>query len=194
MNFTRPPLDPDKYDLQQVTEHELDEVLGCSSDIPVPTISPIDLFRYTTNLVRTYTSPGTVMMPIFPWMAPTCSRGSTCIPGVTTVTGIVIATTGWRASLAIFHKYRMLTAVLAMLWTSASMNGPCWMSWAGRSQPLLRTEHCASPDDFIPQSSEPVYAFTGRTPPLRIYVAVKTPTSLAPPHGSLPQPAAPIRH
>jgi hypothetical protein len=55
MNFTRPPSDPDKYDLAQVTEHEMDEVLGISSDLPDLTeISPIDLFRYTTNLARTY--------------------------------------------------------------------------------------------------------------------------------------------
>jgi len=55
MNFTRPPGDPDKYDLAQVTEHEVDEVLGISSDLPDMTeISPIDLFRYTTNRIRTY--------------------------------------------------------------------------------------------------------------------------------------------
>jgi hypothetical protein len=59
MNFTRPPGDPNKYDLAQVTEHELNEVLGISSDLPILTeISPIDLFRYTTNLVRTYTTNG----------------------------------------------------------------------------------------------------------------------------------------
>src|ERR1017187_367955 len=59
MNFTRPPLDPDKYDLQQVLEHELDEVLGISSGLPGTTeICPADLFRYTTNLVRTYTTDG----------------------------------------------------------------------------------------------------------------------------------------
>jgi hypothetical protein len=59
MNFTRPPLDPNKYDLAQVAEHEIDEVLGTSSDLPdFTTISPIDLFRYTTNLARTYTTSG----------------------------------------------------------------------------------------------------------------------------------------
>src|ERR1035441_7405106 len=59
MNFTRPPLVSTNYDLQQVTEHEIDEVLGCSSHLPDFTIiCPIDLFRYTTNLARTYTTNG----------------------------------------------------------------------------------------------------------------------------------------
>lgn len=59
MNFTRPPGDPNKYDLAQVAEHEINEVLGISSDLPdLTTISPIDLFRYTTNLARTYTTNG----------------------------------------------------------------------------------------------------------------------------------------
>jgi hypothetical protein len=59
MNFTRPPGDLHKYDLAQVTEHEMNEVLGISSDLPALTeISPIDLFRYTTNLFRTYTTNG----------------------------------------------------------------------------------------------------------------------------------------
>jgi hypothetical protein len=59
MNFTRPPADPNKYDLQQVLEHELDEVLGISSGLPTTSeIWPVDLFRYTTNLVRTFTTTG----------------------------------------------------------------------------------------------------------------------------------------
>lgn len=59
MNFTRPPSNPDNYDLQQVTEHEMDEVLGISSHLPDTSyISPVDLFRYTTNLVRTFTVSG----------------------------------------------------------------------------------------------------------------------------------------
>ena len=61
MNLTRPPGNSSKYDLAQVCEHEMDEVLGCSSDIGFPEISPIDLFRYTTNLsgrFRTYTTAG----------------------------------------------------------------------------------------------------------------------------------------
>jgi len=59
VNFTRPPGDPTKYDLQQVEEHELDEVLGISSGLPgTNMIWPADLFRYTTNLVRTFTTNG----------------------------------------------------------------------------------------------------------------------------------------
>jgi hypothetical protein len=64
MNFTRPPANPDNYDLPSVLEHEMDEVLGISSDLPDATeISPADLFRYTTilvttNLVRSYTTSG----------------------------------------------------------------------------------------------------------------------------------------
>jgi hypothetical protein len=59
MNFSRPLLDLNKYDIAQVAEHEMDEVLGISSDLPDTTvISPIDLFRFTTNLVRTYTTTG----------------------------------------------------------------------------------------------------------------------------------------
>jgi len=59
MNLTRPPTDPNKYDLEQVTEHEMDEVLGISSALPNTSIVwPVDLFRYTTNLVRTFTTSG----------------------------------------------------------------------------------------------------------------------------------------
>jgi hypothetical protein len=59
MNLTRPPADPTKYDLQQVVEHELDEVLGISSGLPdMSVVWPVDLFRYTTNLVRTFTTNG----------------------------------------------------------------------------------------------------------------------------------------
>src|ERR1035437_1817736 len=59
MNLTRPPGVSTNFDLQQVTEHEIDEVLGCSSSLPgVNPISPIDLFRYANNLSRTYTTNG----------------------------------------------------------------------------------------------------------------------------------------
>jgi hypothetical protein len=59
MNFTRPATNSTNYDLQAVAEHEMDEVLGTSSGLPAT--SPVwaaDLFRYTTNLVRTYTTSG----------------------------------------------------------------------------------------------------------------------------------------
>ncbi|HEV2691298.1 MAG TPA: NF038122 family metalloprotease [Verrucomicrobiae bacterium] len=59
MNFTRPSLDPDKYDLSQVLEHEINEVLGISSSLPVTNeVWPADLFRYTTNLARAFTTNG----------------------------------------------------------------------------------------------------------------------------------------
>jgi hypothetical protein len=60
MNFTRPPTNPNNYDLPSVLEHEMDEVLGISSDLAFSAteISPADLFRYTTNLVRTYKTSG----------------------------------------------------------------------------------------------------------------------------------------
>jgi len=59
MNLTRPPADPNKYDLQQVVEHEMDEVLGISSGLPgTSVVWPVDLFRYTTNRVRTFTTTG----------------------------------------------------------------------------------------------------------------------------------------
>jgi hypothetical protein len=59
MNFTRPPGDTNKYDLQTTVEHEDDEILGTSSGLPAPSpIWAMDLFRYTTNLARTFTTNG----------------------------------------------------------------------------------------------------------------------------------------
>jgi len=59
MNFTRPPTNSDDYDLLSVAEHEIDEVLGTSSYLPgTNLIRPIDLFRYDTNLNRTFTTNG----------------------------------------------------------------------------------------------------------------------------------------
>jgi len=58
MNFTRPPLAPNKYDLAQVLQHEINEVLGISSGLPGTNVWPADLFRYTTNLARTFTTTG----------------------------------------------------------------------------------------------------------------------------------------
>jgi hypothetical protein len=57
MNFTRPPTNSTNYDLVSVVEHEIDEVLGTVSSLPeTDIISPADLFRYTTNLDRTFTT------------------------------------------------------------------------------------------------------------------------------------------
>ncbi len=59
MNFTRQSIDTNKYDLQAAVEHEDDEVLGTPSGLPgAGPIWAMDLFRYTTNLVRTYTTSG----------------------------------------------------------------------------------------------------------------------------------------
>lgn len=60
MNFTRTNLDPNKYDLIATAEHEINEVLGIPSNVGDASgvISPVDLFRYTTNLVRTWTTNG----------------------------------------------------------------------------------------------------------------------------------------
>ena len=61
MNLTRPPGDMTKYDLQSVSEHEMDEALGLGSglNLPVgfPRLSrPQDLFRYSASGVRSFTT------------------------------------------------------------------------------------------------------------------------------------------
>lgn len=60
MNLSRPPTDQNKYDLIATAQHEINEVLGCPSNLGDASgvIAPIDLFRYTTNLVRTWTTNG----------------------------------------------------------------------------------------------------------------------------------------
>ncbi len=65
MNLTRPPTNPNKYDLISVVTHEMDEALGFVScltiDYPGGPIGPMDLFRYATNttgLTRTWTKSG----------------------------------------------------------------------------------------------------------------------------------------
>ena len=61
MSATRPP-GPDQYDLIGTCEHEMNEVLGWGSNLKRGDsngpIGPADLFRYTTNLVRTWTTNG----------------------------------------------------------------------------------------------------------------------------------------
>jgi hypothetical protein len=61
MSATRPP-GADQYDLIGTCEHEMNEVLGWGSNLkngyPTGPIGPADLFRYTTNLVRTWTTNG----------------------------------------------------------------------------------------------------------------------------------------
>jgi hypothetical protein len=59
MNFTRPETNSTNYDMQSVVAHEMDEVLGTSSGLPASSpVWAMDLFRYTTNLVRTFTTNG----------------------------------------------------------------------------------------------------------------------------------------
>lgn len=59
MNFTRSSIDPNKYDLQGVAMHEINEVLGTTSYLPDNTsISPLDLFRYNAAGARTFTTSG----------------------------------------------------------------------------------------------------------------------------------------
>lgn len=61
MSATRPPA-ANQYDLIGTAEHEMNEVLGWTSNLqngyPAGPIGPSDLFRYTTNLVRTWTTNG----------------------------------------------------------------------------------------------------------------------------------------
>jgi hypothetical protein len=66
MNLTRTTIDPNKYDLENVAEHEIDEVLGIGSDLdglnngdPVPAGAPVsaeDLYRYAKHGGRSYTT------------------------------------------------------------------------------------------------------------------------------------------
>jgi hypothetical protein len=66
MNLTRKDIDPSKYDLQDVAEHEIDEVLGIGSDLDglangeaVPkgqAVTDEDLFRYSKHDGRSYTT------------------------------------------------------------------------------------------------------------------------------------------
>jgi hypothetical protein len=59
MNLTRQLVNPGKYDFISTVEHEVDEVLGISSGLPnTSVVWPVDLFRYTTNRVRTFTTSG----------------------------------------------------------------------------------------------------------------------------------------
>jgi len=60
-NFNRTSIDLNKYDLQNVAMHEIDEVLGNGSwlgQTDTSFFSPMDLFRYTSGGTRTYTTTG----------------------------------------------------------------------------------------------------------------------------------------
>jgi hypothetical protein len=59
MNLSRTNIDPSKYDLIAVVEHEMDEVLVLGSDLPdTDDPFPEDLFRYSTNGTLTFTTSG----------------------------------------------------------------------------------------------------------------------------------------
>ena len=58
MNYDRIAIDPNKYDLQAVTQHEVNEVLGVISNVGNTDPRPIDLFRYDSNGNRTFTKTG----------------------------------------------------------------------------------------------------------------------------------------
>lgn len=47
-------VDPAKFDLQSIAQHEINEVLGTVSNVPGSTIRPIDLFRYSAPGVRSF--------------------------------------------------------------------------------------------------------------------------------------------
>jgi hypothetical protein len=60
MNLSRASIEPDKYDLLAVTEHEIDEVLGLGSglDTSPDNSFPEDLLRFTSSGARTFTTNG----------------------------------------------------------------------------------------------------------------------------------------
>jgi hypothetical protein len=59
MNLTRTDIDPSKYDLIAVAEHETDEVLAFASDLPNDDDPfPQDLFRYASDGTRSFTTNG----------------------------------------------------------------------------------------------------------------------------------------
>ncbi|MGH8102044.1 MAG: NF038122 family metalloprotease, partial [Chthoniobacterales bacterium] len=57
--FTR-PVNPNNFDAQQVTEHEIDEVIGLGSDLNVSSERmPQDLFSWSSAGLRSYSTSGT---------------------------------------------------------------------------------------------------------------------------------------
>jgi hypothetical protein len=59
MNLTRVSIDPAKYDLQAVVQHEVDEALGLGSGLDLTSnrlSKPEDLYRYSAPGVRSYTT------------------------------------------------------------------------------------------------------------------------------------------
>ena len=58
MNYDRVNIDANKYDLQAVTQHEVNEVLGIISNVGQAAPRAIDLFRYDSTGARTFTTAG----------------------------------------------------------------------------------------------------------------------------------------
>lgn len=58
MNYSRANIAPNKYDLQSITSHELNEVLGSISGVGGPMIFPADLYRYSNTGARSFTTLG----------------------------------------------------------------------------------------------------------------------------------------
>jgi hypothetical protein len=56
MNLDRTSIDLSKYDLEAVASHEIDEALGLGSGLNGGNVRPEDLFRYSANGVRSYTT------------------------------------------------------------------------------------------------------------------------------------------
>jgi hypothetical protein len=60
LNLSRPSTDPNKGDLLATVEHEMDEILGLASSLDSNAGDPLpeDLFRYTAEGTRTFTTNG----------------------------------------------------------------------------------------------------------------------------------------
>lgn len=56
MNYDRITIDPNKYDLKAVTQHEVNEVMGTISNVTTTDPRPADLFRFDQNGNRSFTS------------------------------------------------------------------------------------------------------------------------------------------
>ena len=56
MNLSRAATNPSLFDLESVTMHEIDEVLGTASGIGSGAISPADLFRYNSTGQRSFSA------------------------------------------------------------------------------------------------------------------------------------------
>ena len=58
MNYDRLSIDPSKYDLKAVVQHEVNEVLGTISAVGRADPRPVDLFRYDDTGARSFTTSG----------------------------------------------------------------------------------------------------------------------------------------